>query len=187
MRKRILSIICIMGLVLGLFTSCGVSSDEESAQKESEIVINTETETENSEVSTETEDSEIGNEDIKSDNSIISTSHEKVDDTTFIKDDTEPIQESTPEQEQTAEQNSNPTPEQVPEPEPVPEQVSEPEPDSVPEQTPSGGGSFGVWISATGTKYHSINNCGNMNPDNATQLTEEQAIGMGYGKCSKCW
>lgn len=44
-----------------------------------------------------------------------------------------------------------------------------------------------VWKSATGEKYHSINNCGRMNPDKATQITEEQAISMGLGKCSKCW
>lgn len=44
-----------------------------------------------------------------------------------------------------------------------------------------------VWKSATGEKYHSINHCGNMNPDRATQLTEEQAINLGLGKCSRCW
>lgn len=49
------------------------------------------------------------------------------------------------------------------------------------------GGDTMVWLSATGEKYHSINNCGRMNPDNATQVTEEYAINNGYGKCSKCW
>ncbi len=44
-----------------------------------------------------------------------------------------------------------------------------------------------VWKSATGKKYHSRNDCGNMNPDNATQITEEEAISQGLGKCSKCW
>lgn len=51
----------------------------------------------------------------------------------------------------------------------------------------AGSGSVLVWKSATGSKYHSINNCGNMNPDKATQITEEQAINEGLGKCSKCW
>ena len=51
----------------------------------------------------------------------------------------------------------------------------------------SGSGSVLVWKSATGSKYHSINNCGNMNPDKATQITEEQAVKEGLGKCSKCW
>lgn len=44
-----------------------------------------------------------------------------------------------------------------------------------------------VWIPATGQKYHSIPDCGNMNPDKATQLTESEAIQKGYGKCSKCF
>lgn len=37
-----------------------------------------------------------------------------------------------------------------------------------------------VWISATGSKYHSINNCGSMNPYRATQITRKQAEEMGY-------
>lgn len=44
-----------------------------------------------------------------------------------------------------------------------------------------------VWIPATGKKYHSIPDCGNMNPDKATQITESEAIQRGYGKCSKCF
>lgn len=44
-----------------------------------------------------------------------------------------------------------------------------------------------VWKSATGSKYHNRNDCGRMNPNNATQITEEQAINQGLGKCSKCW
>ena len=50
-----------------------------------------------------------------------------------------------------------------------------------------GSGSVMVWKSATGSKYHSNNHCGNMNPDNATQITEEEAIREGLGKCKKCW
>lgn len=44
-----------------------------------------------------------------------------------------------------------------------------------------------VWISATGKKYHSIPDCGNMNPDNARQETESQAKAEGYEACKKCW
>ena len=44
-----------------------------------------------------------------------------------------------------------------------------------------------VWLSATGSKYHKINNCGNMNPNKATQVTEAEAIAKGKQKCSKCW
>ena len=42
-----------------------------------------------------------------------------------------------------------------------------------------------VWLSETGTKYHAINNCGRMNPDNATQVTLDEAKNS-YGPCSKC-
>lgn len=58
---------------------------------------------------------------------------------------------------------------------------------SVSETPAASGGDTMVWLSTTGEKYHSINNCGRMNPDNATQVTEEYAINNGYGKCSKCW
>lgn len=44
-----------------------------------------------------------------------------------------------------------------------------------------------VWLSATGEKYHSINNCGRMNPNKARQVTLEDAINGGYDRCSKCW
>ena len=50
---------------------------------------------------------------------------------------------------------------------------------------PSSGGM--VWKSATGKKYHSINNCGNMNPDKAQQITKEEAERMGLTPCSKCF
>lgn len=44
-----------------------------------------------------------------------------------------------------------------------------------------------VWISATGSKYHSINNCGRMNPNTAVNVSEKDAIARGLTKCSKCW
>ena len=44
-----------------------------------------------------------------------------------------------------------------------------------------------VWISATGSKYHRIPNCGNMNPDNATEMTRAQAEAAGYEACKKCY
>lgn len=75
-------------------------------------------------------------------------------------------------QEQTAEQTDNAGGQEQP---------------SVSETPAASGGDTMVWLSATGEKYHSINNCGRMNPDNATQVTEEYAINNGYGKCSKCW
>ncbi len=44
-----------------------------------------------------------------------------------------------------------------------------------------------VYVSATGTKYHRIPNCGNMNPDKARKMTEQEAINSGHSKCSKCF
>ena len=49
----------------------------------------------------------------------------------------------------------------------------------------SGGGM--VWKSATGKKYHSIPDCGNMNPNNATEMTQSQAESIGLGRCKKCF
>ena len=44
-----------------------------------------------------------------------------------------------------------------------------------------------VYLPATGSKYHSINNCGNMNPAKATAVTESEAIQRGDSKCSNCF
>lgn len=44
-----------------------------------------------------------------------------------------------------------------------------------------------VWLSATGSKYHSIPDCGNMNPNKARQVSKSSAEAQGYGACSKCW
>lgn len=43
-----------------------------------------------------------------------------------------------------------------------------------------------VWISATGSKYHSYSSCGNMNPDNAYQMTLSDAQASGYEACKNC-
>ena len=42
-----------------------------------------------------------------------------------------------------------------------------------------------VWIPRTGAKYHSRSNCSNMK--NPSQVTEDEAIAMGYERCKKCW
>ncbi len=44
-----------------------------------------------------------------------------------------------------------------------------------------------VWLSATGKCYHSINNCGTMNPDKAHQVTKSEAEAEGKKPCSKCY
>ncbi|MFR5266141.1 ComEC/Rec2 family competence protein [Clostridium sp.] len=42
-----------------------------------------------------------------------------------------------------------------------------------------------VYLSATGSKYHSINNCGKMNPNTSKSVSLESVIGK-YNPCSKC-
>lgn len=44
-----------------------------------------------------------------------------------------------------------------------------------------------VWVSATGSKYHNKPDCGNMNPDNARQMTRIEAEAMGLEACKKCY
>lgn len=44
-----------------------------------------------------------------------------------------------------------------------------------------------VWLSETGTKYHSIDHCGRMNPNKAREVSLEYAISAGYDKCEKCF
>ena len=44
-----------------------------------------------------------------------------------------------------------------------------------------------VWVSATGSKYHKTNHCGNMNPDTAKQETEAEAKAQGLEPCKKCY
>ena len=51
----------------------------------------------------------------------------------------------------------------------------------------TGSGSGNVWISATGTKYHSKNNCGTMNPAKAKKMTKQEAERKGYTPCKKCY
>ena len=51
-------------------------------------------------------------------------------------------------------------------------------------ETNSSSASVMVWIPETGTKYHSNSSCSGMK--NPTQVTKEQAIGLGYDPCSRC-
>lgn len=44
-----------------------------------------------------------------------------------------------------------------------------------------------VWLSATGSKYHRINNCGRMNPSKAREVSLSDARASGYEACSKCY
>lgn len=51
----------------------------------------------------------------------------------------------------------------------------------------SGDSGVMVWLSETGDKYHSINNCGRMNPNKARQVSQSSAEASGHGRCSKCF
>lgn len=44
-----------------------------------------------------------------------------------------------------------------------------------------------VWLSETGSKYHNKPDCGNMNPDNARQVSRSEAESMGYEACRNCY
>ncbi|MCL2565107.1 MAG: copper amine oxidase N-terminal domain-containing protein [Defluviitaleaceae bacterium] len=68
------------------------------------------------------------------------------------------------------------------------------EPVQAPQTTPTPTPSLGVdltrtvWIAGTGgTIYHSVNNCGNMNPNRATSITRQQAHARGLRACLRCW
>lgn len=78
-------------------------------------------------------------------------------------------------EEKPAEQPPKDTPKQTEAP-----AVAEPEP-----APPTSSGT--CWKSETGSKYHSINNCGRMNPNKATQITIEEAERQGLERCTKCY
>ncbi|MCL2372244.1 MAG: stalk domain-containing protein [Defluviitaleaceae bacterium] len=84
-----------------------------------------------------------------------------------------------------------PTPEPVPSAPPTPEpiSISSPTPISEPAQNATGVDlQRTVWLPQTRNDiYHSINDCGRMNPDRATAITREQAHRRVYRACERCW
>ena len=44
-----------------------------------------------------------------------------------------------------------------------------------------------VWLSATGDKFHRINDCGRMNPNKATPVTADYAVSHGFQACKNCF
>lgn len=44
-----------------------------------------------------------------------------------------------------------------------------------------------VWLSATGSKYHKIPDCGTMNPKKAKRVSKSAAIKTGFAPCKKCF
>ena len=86
--------------------------------------------------------------------------------------------------------NTEPSPYQsisnTPEPTPTPAPTPTSTPEPIPEPTPSSTASpTMVWLSATGSRYHRINNCGNMNPSRARQVTLEVAR-ANHDPCRNC-
>ena len=97
-------------------------------------------------------------------------------------------------------------PEPAAEPEPEPQEVipivpTEPDPQPQPEPQPKRA-TFAVantgrtvsldpdtlvWKSATGSKFHTHNNCGTMNPDKAKQITVAEAEKQGLAACENCY
>ena len=74
----------------------------------------------------------------------------------------------------------------TPAPPPVPTpSTPPPEPAPPPQEAPDQG--VMVWLSATGTRFHSINNCGTMNPARARQMSRDEAQRRGYEACRNCW
>lgn len=71
---------------------------------------------------------------------------------------------------------------------PVPEQQLQPAPQEVvvEPQKPQPEPTY-VWLSATGSKYHSYDHCGNMNPKKARKVTLDKALSLGKTRCSNCW
>ena len=58
---------------------------------------------------------------------------------------------------------------------------------SAPVSQPTNSENRTVYLPATGNCYHSIPNCGRMNPNKATSTTESYAISHGYDRCTKCF
>ena len=73
----------------------------------------------------------------------------------------------------------------IPTPTPTITPTPLPTPTPVPTPTPTPQSAM-VWKSATGSKHHDINNCGNMNPDKATRITLDEAKRSGLGRCETC-
>lgn len=91
-------------------------------------------------------------------------------------------------EEQATKEVSEKTVAEQPEPDPAPAPQSAEEPAQVIEaQAQVVTNDATAYLSATGSKYHSIDHCGKMNPNKARKTTVSEAEAAGYGRCSKCW
>jgi len=69
----------------------------------------------------------------------------------------------------------------------TPKTESTPTSETPPQEPSAQSNEIMVWQSATGSKYHIINKCGRITPNNATQITLDEAVSRGLERCSKCW
>lgn len=101
-----------------------------------------------------------------------------------ISDDDDEKAASAPKTENAAPAEPQQSPAQTPSEPPA--QESAPAPDnaaSAPAPQNQGNTNL-VWIPASGAKYHSYPGCSNMK--NPTQVTQDEAVAMGYDACKRC-
>ena len=58
---------------------------------------------------------------------------------------------------------------------------------AAPQDTSSTSNEEMVWITATGSKYHNKNNCGQTDPSKASEISRAEAESRGYEPCKKCF
>ncbi|MGN9125008.1 hypothetical protein ACTM97_01145 [Oliverpabstia intestinalis] len=58
---------------------------------------------------------------------------------------------------------------------------------AAPQDTSSTSNEEMVWITATGSKYHNKNNCGQTDPSKASEISRSEAESRGYEPCKKCF
>ncbi len=88
-------------------------------------------------------------------------------------------------QTQAADVSAQPAPQ--PAADPAPQQTGKTVTSTTPASTSGLQTSDTVWLSATGSKFHKIPNCGKMNPNKARAVTYEEALRQGYEQCNKCY
>ena len=179
----VVAICCLIGACFGNDQS--TTSEETSTAIETESITETPSVIEESSVPAETEtatETEI-------ESTAESVSEEEIE--SEVSESTEPEVESVSSAAEPAETiSSTPSqPEAVESPAAVPAETQAavaPAASAVPDPVQNETSTM-VWIPSTGSKSHSINNCGNMNPEKATQISLDEAISQGIPPCSKCW
>lgn len=101
-----------------------------------------------------------------------------------ISDDDDEKAASAPKTENVAPAEPQQIPTQTPSEPPAQEPAPAPD-NAASASTPQNQGNTNlVWIPASGAKYHSYPGCSNMK--NPTQVTQDEAVAMGYDACKRC-